>query len=71
MKKRKFKIKWYKMCSFCKSKIKMKDEHGYPLYYINEKPLEPWEWDHIEEITVFCDAVCSLGHHEKKKERNM
>ncbi len=45
----------------------MKDEYGYPLYYINKKPLEPWEWDQIDEITVFCDAVCSLGHHERNK----
>lgn len=66
MKKRK-KIKWYKICSFCKSKIKMRDSYGYPLYYINKKPLEPGEWDHIDKIIVFCDAVCSLGHHERNK----
>lgn len=66
MKKRK-KLKWYKICSFCKSKIKY-TENGYPVYYINKRPLRSFEWAVIEPITVFCDAVCSLGHHERNKD---
>lgn len=53
-------------CSVCKGEIKTKDEYGFPLYYINEAPIMPWEWDEdwIKEVVIFCSPDCSLIDHE-------
>jgi hypothetical protein len=64
MKKREY--KWYEICSVCNKKIKY-NEDGYPVYYVNERPVYPFEWDDMDPITVFCSAKCSLEHHERNK----